>query len=60
MGTENEGVSDNTGESVFQFLMRYGCIKSGKIKKKLMLVAWLKIGDLRSSNNSFEFLRIHI
>ena len=30
---ENEGVSDNTGESVFQFLMRYGCIKSGKIKR---------------------------
>ena len=30
---ENEGVSDNTGESVFQFLLRYGCIKSGKIKR---------------------------
>ena len=30
---ENEGVSDNTGESVFQFLVRYGCIKSGKIKR---------------------------
>ena len=29
---ENEGVSDNTGESVFQFLVRYGCIKIGKIK----------------------------
>ena len=30
---ENEGVSDNTGESVFQFLVRYGCIMSGKIKR---------------------------
>ena len=30
---ENEVVSDNTGESVFQFLVRYGCIKSGKIKR---------------------------
>ena len=28
---ENEGVSDNTGESVFQFLVKYGCIKSRKI-----------------------------
>ena len=30
---ENEGVSDDTGESFFQFLVRYGCIKSGKIKR---------------------------
>ena len=30
---ENEGVSDDTGESVFQFLVRFGCIKSGKIKR---------------------------
>ena len=30
---ENEGVSDDTEESVFQFLVRYGCIKSGKIKR---------------------------
>ena len=30
---ENEGVSDNTGESVFQFLVRYCCVKSGKIKR---------------------------
>ena len=30
---ENEGVSDNTGESVFQFLVRYCYIKSGKIKR---------------------------
>ena len=30
--SENEGVSDNTCVSVFQFLVRYGCIKSGKIK----------------------------
>ena len=30
---ENEGVLDNTGESVFQFLVSYGCIKSGKIKR---------------------------
>ena len=28
---ENEGVPDNIGESLFQFPMRYGCIKSGKI-----------------------------
>ena len=30
---ENEGVSNNIRESVFQFLVRYGCIKSGKIKR---------------------------
>ena len=30
---EHERVSDNTGESVFQYLVRYGCIKSGKIKR---------------------------
>ena len=30
---ENEGVSDDTGESVFQFPARYGCKKSGKIKR---------------------------
>ena len=30
---ENKGVSDDTGESVFQFLVRYGCIKSRKIKR---------------------------
>ena len=27
---ENEGVLDNTNESVFQFLVSYGCIKRGK------------------------------
>ena len=37
---ENEGVSDNTSESVFQFLVRYGCIKRGKIKR---LDAWYMI-----------------
>ena len=30
--SENEGVSNNTSVSVFQFLVRYGCIKSGKTK----------------------------
>ena len=30
---EHEGVSDNTEESVFQFLVRYGCKKNGKIKR---------------------------
>ena len=30
---KNEGVSNDTGESFFQFLVRYGCIKSGKIKR---------------------------
>ena len=30
---ENEFVSDNTSESVFQFLVRYSCIKSGKLNK---------------------------
>ena len=30
---ENEGVSDDTGESVFHFLVKYGCIKSGKNQK---------------------------
>ena len=33
--SENDGVSDNTIESVcfFQFPLRYGCIKRGKIEK---------------------------
>ena len=30
---ENEGVSDDAGESFCQFLVRYGCIKRGKIKR---------------------------
>ena len=30
---ENEGVSDNTIEFDFQFLVRRGCIKRGKIKR---------------------------
>ena len=30
---ENEGVLDDTDESVFQFLVRYDCIKNGKIKR---------------------------
>ena len=30
---ENEGVSHNTSESVFQFLVRYGCIKREKLKR---------------------------
>ena len=30
---ENEGVSDDTIESVFQFLVRYDCIKCEKIKR---------------------------
>ena len=29
---ENEAVLKNTGDSVFQFLVRYDCIKSGNIK----------------------------
>ena len=29
----NEGVSNNTSKSVFQFLVRYGCIKRGKTKR---------------------------
>ena len=29
----NEGISDDTGDSAFQLLVRYGCIKSGKIKR---------------------------
>ena len=32
---ENESVLENTSESVFQFLVRYGCIKRVKIKKNL-------------------------
>ena len=35
---------DNTGESVFQFMLRYGYIKRGIIKKKidacLMIDSW--------------------
>ena len=34
--------------------------KAWKNQGDLMLVTWLKVGDLRCSNNSFEFLRIHI
>ena len=30
---DNERVSNNTCESVFQFLLRYDCIKCGKIRK---------------------------
>ena len=30
---ENEGVLDNTSESVFQFLVRFGCIKFVKIER---------------------------
>ena len=30
---ENEGVSDNSSWSVFQFLVRYICIKCEKIKR---------------------------
>ena len=40
---ENERVQVITGESVFQFLMRYGCIKSGKIKilyARYMVESW--------------------
>ena len=29
----NDGVSNNASESVFQFLLRYGCIKGWKIKR---------------------------
>ena len=42
--SENEGVLDNTGESVCQFLVRYGCIKREK-SKDVMLVTWLKVED---------------
>ena len=34
------------------------CIKGLKIER-LDVAIWLKFGDLRSSNNSFEFWRIH-
>ena len=51
---ENEGVSDNTSESVFKFLVRYGCITVEK-SKDLMLVTCLKVWDLSCSNNSLEF-----
>ena len=30
------------------------------LSKDSMIVTWLKFGDLGSSNNSFDFLRIHI
>ena len=30
---ENEGVSDNSSETVFQLLVRYGCIERGKIER---------------------------
>ena len=40
---EYESVSDNTSESVFQFLVRYGCINCGKIKRRdacYMVESW--------------------
>ena len=40
---EIEGVSDNTGEHFVQFLVRYGCIKSGKIERPdacYMIESW--------------------
>ena len=39
---ENEGVSGNASESVFQFLVRYGCVKRGE-SKDLMRITWLKV-----------------
>ena len=41
---ENKGVLYNTSESVFQFLVSYGCIKRGKIKR---LDATYMTGSLR-------------
>ena len=47
---ENEGVSDNTSEFVFQFLVRYVCIKRGKIKRlyACYLVERYKLSPLNS------------
>ena len=43
------------------FSLSWGIVvKRTEKSKDLMLVIWLKFGDLRCSNNSFEFLRIHI
>ena len=39
--SENNHVYSNTCKSVFQFLVRYGCIKCEK-SKDFMLVIWLK------------------
>ena len=56
---ENEGFSDNTSESVFQFLVKYSWIKRGKIKR-LVACYMVKIKDLGCANNSLEVLRILI
>ena len=37
---ENEGVLDNSGESVFQSLMRYGCIKIKRLDACYMVESW--------------------
>ena len=41
---ENDGDSDNTGPSVFQFLVRYDCLQLGEIKR---LVACYIVESLR-------------
>ena len=54
---ENKGLSDNILVSLF-FNFWWGMVAWSVDKsKELMLVTWLKVGDL---NNSLEFLRIHI
>ena len=49
-----KGVSDYNSESVFQFLVRYGCLKREKNPKYLMIVTLLTVGYLRCSNHSLS------
>ena len=55
----NEGVSHDSCEPVLQFPVGNGCLKGRKING-LGLFIRLKVEDLRCSNNSFEFRRIHV
>ena len=57
---ENEGVLGNTTESVFLNFLWGIVVQSVEKSKDVMFVTWLKVGDLRCSKNSSEFLRIHI
>ena len=56
---ENEGVLDDTCESVFQFLVRYGGIKGGKIERldaSFMVESRRYVGC--HNNYSLEYMRI--
>ena len=56
----NDGDPYNSCQPPSKFLVGNGCVKGRKKSKEMLLIRLLKFGDLRRSNNSFEFFRIHI